>query len=154
MPSAAKDLEPVSSLKLWTVLSRCYEATQVFVERTIAPEQLGFSDFMVLEVLLHKGPLPMSIIAQKVLRTNASITSAIDRLEARKLVSREVSETDRRVWLITLTEPGTRLIRSIFRSHKKQMDDLMANLSQAERSAMYAGLKKLGFEAQARTAER
>jgi MarR family transcriptional regulator, 2-MHQ and catechol-resistance regulon repressor len=151
MSNIPKEIEVISSLKLWTVLSRCYEATQVFVERTIAPDKLGFSDFMVLEVLLHKGPLPMSIIAQKVLRTNASITSAIDRLEARKLVRREVSHGDRRVWLIALTEPGRRLIQSVFRSHEKQMESLMAGLSQQERHAMYTGLKKLGFEAKTRT---
>jgi MarR family transcriptional regulator, 2-MHQ and catechol-resistance regulon repressor len=151
MSNPSNKIDAISSLRVWIVLSRCYESTQAFVERTIAPERLGFSDFMVLEVLLHKGPLRMSVIAEKVLRTNASITSAIDRLAARKLVTRQVSEGDRRVWLITLTEPGKRLIKSVFRSHKKQMDDLMADLSPDERRAMYAGLKKLGLEAQART---
>ena len=42
----------------------------------------------VLEVLLHKGPLTISVIGEKVLLASASMTSAIDRLEIRELVRR------------------------------------------------------------------
>ena len=38
------------------------------------------SDFRVLEVLLHKGPLPVNVIGEKVELTTGSITTAVDRL--------------------------------------------------------------------------
>lgn len=46
---------------------------------------LGDSDFRVLEVLLHKGPLAVNIIGGKVDLTTGSITTAIDRLEKKAL---------------------------------------------------------------------
>lgn len=144
----------VSALRLWIVLSRCCGATQTFVEETIASERLGFSEFMVLEVLLHKGALPISVIGQKILRTNASMTSVVDRLEARRLVRREPSREDRRVSLIELTAAGRKLIQAVFKEHEAQMENLMEGLTQGERAAMYAGLRKLGLEAAARKANR
>lgn len=145
---------PVSALRLWIVLSRCYGATQAFVEETIASERLGFAEFMMLEVLLHKGALPISVIGQKILRTNASMTSVVDRLEARRLVRRKPSLEDRRVSLIELTAAGRKLIQVVFEEHEAQMESLMAGLTQGERGAMYAGLKKLGLEAEALKANR
>lgn len=35
----------------------------------------------VLEALLHKGPLPVNALGEKVLLTSGSITTAVDRLE-------------------------------------------------------------------------
>jgi MarR family transcriptional regulator, 2-MHQ and catechol-resistance regulon repressor len=149
-PALVEDPKPVTALQLWTVLSRCYEATLKFVEQTIATENLGFSDFMVLEVLLHKGPLPISVIGQKILRTNASMTSAIDRLQEKALVRRRADREDRRVLRIELTAKGEELIQHVFRRHERQMDELMSEVTQEERHALYAGMKKLGFAAQAR----
>src|SRR2546426_7873273 len=56
---------------------------------------LGDSDFRVLEVLLHKGPLPVNTIGPKVWLTPGSISVAVDRLEKTALVKRKNTE-DRR----------------------------------------------------------
>jgi hypothetical protein len=45
---------------------------------------LGDSDFGVLEVLLHKGPLPVNTIGPIVDLTPGSISIAVDRLVANK----------------------------------------------------------------------
>jgi MarR family 2-MHQ and catechol resistance regulon transcriptional repressor len=44
---------------------------------------LGDSDFRVLEVLLHKGPLPVNTIGPIVGLTPGSISIAVDRLFAK-----------------------------------------------------------------------
>ena len=56
---------------------------------------LGLSDFGVLEVLLHKGPLPVNTIGPIVDLTPGSISIAVDRLVAKGLVSRVESAEDR-----------------------------------------------------------
>jgi MarR family 2-MHQ and catechol resistance regulon transcriptional repressor len=66
---------------------------------------LGPSDFDVLEVLLHKGPLPVNMIGPIVDLTPGSISITVDRLFAKGLVSRVESVEDRRVRIVAL---GTR----------------------------------------------
>src|SRR5260221_14643258 len=46
---------------------------------------LGLSDFGVLEILLHKGPLPVNTIGPIVDLTPGSISIAVDRLVAERL---------------------------------------------------------------------
>ena len=70
-------------------------------ERHIHSLGLGFSDFAVLEVLLHKGPTPVNTIGDRVHLSSGSITAAIDRLEQKSLVERCSDPSDRRrVWFI------------------------------------------------------
>jgi MarR family transcriptional regulator, 2-MHQ and catechol-resistance regulon repressor len=138
----------ISAPKLWIVLARCYGSIAAYVEQSIAAEKLCLSDFMVLEVLLHKGPLTISEIGKKVLLANASMTSAIDRLDERGLVLRKADEEDRRIRLIHLTPRGRALISAIFDRHQRQLEVLMSDLSQTERTQLYRGLKKLGLAAQ------
>src|SRR5690348_10659303 len=96
--------------KLWIVLARAQRAVAGYVEQRIAAEGLCLSDFMVLEILWHKGSMTISDIGQKVLLANASMTSAVDRLEGMSLVSRQASPSDRRVRIVALTKNGRALI--------------------------------------------
>src|ERR1700726_2852439 len=96
----------ISAPRLWTVLAKSYGAMAEFVEQSMAGEELGLSDFMVLEVLLHKGPQTMTAIGRKGLLANASMTSAFARLDERGLVVRNLSEEDRRIRLVELTPAG------------------------------------------------
>jgi MarR family 2-MHQ and catechol resistance regulon transcriptional repressor len=111
---------------------------------------LGLSDFAVLEVLLHKGPLPVNTIGKQILLTSSSITAAIDRLEARKLLRRVTIPKDRRSRIVELTEPGRRLIERAFQKHANDMEETMAVLKTNERAELVRLLKKVGLWAAAR----
>jgi MarR family 2-MHQ and catechol resistance regulon transcriptional repressor len=104
---------------------------------------------MVLEVLLHKGPLTISVIGEKVLLASASMTSAIDRLEERGLVRRRSCNSDRRIRLVELTECGKAFIEEIYARHEKDLEFIASELSETERRTMYEGLKKIGIAAKA-----
>ena len=73
--------ENVTAPRLWLVLARAYHSIREYIEGSVTAQGLILSDFMVLEVLLHKGPLTISVIGEKVLLASASMTTAIDRLE-------------------------------------------------------------------------
>jgi MarR family 2-MHQ and catechol resistance regulon transcriptional repressor len=64
----------------------------------------------VLELLFHKGPLPVNTIGPIVDLTPGSISIAVDRLFAKGLVSRIESTEDRRVRIVALTPCGKDLI--------------------------------------------
>jgi MarR family transcriptional regulator, 2-MHQ and catechol-resistance regulon repressor len=142
------DSSSISASRVWVVLARAYGSMASFVEERIAAEGIGLSDFMVLEVLLHKGSLTMSAIGEKVLLANASMTSAIDRLEEKAFVIRKYSDEDRRIRLVELTARGRKLIVEVYRRHEQELESLMSGLSAEERAGLHRGLKKIGFAAQ------
>ena len=104
---------------------------------------LGDSDFRVLEVLLHKGPLPVNTLGPKVWLTPGSISFAVDRLEQKGLVKRKNTD-DRRVRLVELTVKGRTLITKTFREHAAAMEEVAAVLSKEDRLIVLRLLRKLG----------
>jgi len=141
------DQNKISAPRLWLVLARAHGSMVDFIEGSITAQGLGISDFMVMEILLHKGPLTISVIGEKVLLASASMTSAIDRLEKRSLVRRRSCNSDRRIRLVELTAEGKSFIEEIYARHEKDLEFVMAGLSEEERRVMYEGLKKVGLAA-------
>ncbi|HET9378471.1 MAG TPA: MarR family winged helix-turn-helix transcriptional regulator [Chthoniobacterales bacterium] len=137
----------VSGVHLWLIVTKAYQAMAVCAARSFQESGLGDSDFRVLEALLHKGPLPVNAIGPKVFLTPGSISSAVDRLYERGLVSRTESETDRRVRVVDLTPEGRTLIKQTFSAHAKDMEKLAEVLTNGERLQLAKALKKLGKQA-------
>ena len=81
MKSARAAPSDTSGIHLWLVLWKAFNALQAFAYQNIHASGLSLSDFAVLELLLHKGPQPVSTIGRKVLLSSGSITVAVDRLE-------------------------------------------------------------------------
>jgi MarR family 2-MHQ and catechol resistance regulon transcriptional repressor len=141
----------VPAPRLWLVLARAYSSMVNYIEGSMT-QGMGVSDFMVLEVLLHKGPLTISAIGEKVLLASASMTSAIDRLEKRELVRRRNCSSDRRIRYVDLTSEGKVFIEEVYAQHEKDLEKVMSGLPEQERRVLYEGLKKIGFAAQAAAA--
>ena len=133
-----------SGIHLWLILMKAYRALAQVDARSIASSGLGISDFAVLEILLHKGPLPVNAIGRNVMLTSGSITTAIDRLERKRFVRRQACPNDRRVTYVTLTATGRTLIRRVFSAHASKLETVFEPLSAAERSTLATLLKKLG----------
>src|SRR5580704_14001971 len=93
---------------VWLVMIKATRALTRYASAAIEDTGLGDSDFRVLEVLLHKGPLPVNTIGPIVGLTPGSISVAVDRLFEKGLVSRVESTEDRRV----RTVPSPRAART------------------------------------------
>lgn len=135
--------------KLWVVLARAYGSIAAYVEQIVAHEGICLSDFMVLEVLLHKGRMTISEIGQKVLLAAPSMTSAIDRLEKLGHVVRKSSKEDRRIRLVELTTQGRTFITGLYERHAKSLELIASALNQTEKENLRELLKKLGLAAAA-----
>src|SRR5262245_38753308 len=142
-----------SSVHLWLILWRTYETIQQHALQHIESLGIGFSDFAVLELLLHKGPAPVNRIGEKVRLTSGSITVAVDRLERKRLVERRSDPSDRRTRVVHLTESGRKLISCAFADHERALERAMSVLSEEERMVTMGLLKKLGLSAQAMLGE-
>ena len=142
--------ENTTAVHLWLVFWKAYRSMLGAATAQIQRLCLGESDFRVLEVLLHKGPLPVNTIGPKVELTPGSISVAVDRLEKRGLVKREMSRSDRRVHTVHLTPEGDAAIREAFAHHAREMELLLTELSHQERRTLVKLLKKLGKSVDAR----
>jgi MarR family 2-MHQ and catechol resistance regulon transcriptional repressor len=137
-----------SGIHLWLVLMKAHRALARHAMRSIEPSGLGFSDFAVLEMLLSKGPQKVNDIGRRVDLTSGSITTAIDRLEARGLVVRELDEADRRTRIVHLTPAGRARIREVFGQHQAALEIASEGLTKTERKSLIVLLKKLGMAAE------
>jgi MarR family 2-MHQ and catechol resistance regulon transcriptional repressor len=145
-----KSAETVEGVHMWLVMLKAYHAMEAHAMASLERPELGRSDFMVLEVLLHKGPLPVNTIGPKVWLTAGSISVAVDRLYAKGLVSRTESVSDRRVRTVELTPAGRKLITRVFAEHAAAMEDVAEGLSARERMELTDLLRKLGKYAEAK----
>ncbi|MGA7625152.1 MAG: MarR family transcriptional regulator [Candidatus Acidiferrales bacterium] len=134
---------------VWLVMMKAMRALTRYAAAGIEETGLGLSDFAVLEVLLHKGPLPVNTIGPIVDLTPGSISIAVDRLVAKGLVNRVESTEDRRVRIVALTPRGRDLIVSAFRKHSGQMKRIFSELSPEELRGLEVTLKKTGKRAAA-----
>src|SRR5215813_8819336 len=115
-----------TGIHVFLVLWKALHAVESYAVRSIAELDLGATDFAVLEALLHKGPLPVNEIGRRVLLTSGSITTAVDRLEAKGLVERRAHGSDRRARIVHLTKQGRRLIVRAYAQHAADIERLAA----------------------------
>jgi MarR family 2-MHQ and catechol resistance regulon transcriptional repressor len=138
-------MQDTSGVHVWLVLAKAFRALADHAAESLnlSGADFGDSDIRVLEVLLHKGPLPVNTIGPKVWLTPGSISVAVDRLEKKALVKRRNTD-DRRVRLVELTAKGRALITKTFREHEEAMEEAAGVLSTEERLMLLRLLKKLG----------
>ncbi len=75
----------------------------------IAASELDLHPAQAGALLQLAAPLPMNELAARLGCDNSNVTGLIDRLEARRLVTRQASSHDRRVKQVVLTQQGRRL---------------------------------------------
>ena len=143
MSSDRKRIQRLSGIHLWLVLWKTFDAMRAFAAGNIASLGLGLSDFAVLEVLLHKGPMPVNAVGATIRLTSGSISIAIDRLEAKGLVERRNDPADRRSHVVHLTREGRKLIECAFAAHAAALEEATSGLSLKEKAQAIALLKKL-----------
>jgi len=142
----------VSGTHLWLVMMKAHRALERLAIQSIESSEVGLSDFAVMEMLLHKGPQPVNEIGRRIELTSGAITTAVDRLESRDLVTREAHPSDRRALIVRLTARGEEQAAKVSAGHKTAMDLAASGLSKTERATLIQLLKKLGISAGASAA--
>jgi MarR family transcriptional regulator, 2-MHQ and catechol-resistance regulon repressor len=142
-----------SGTHLWLVLMKAHFTLARHAQAGTRSQELGFSDFVILEALLHRGPMLVGELGRRAQLTSGSMTSAVDRLEARGLVQRSAAADDRRARMVALSPAGRALITKMFARHKANMDAAADGLTAAERATLIGLLKKLGKSAQAKLSD-
>lgn len=144
MSSPTQNEPDLSGIHLWLLLWKAARSVEARALHSVARFQMGNTDFAVLEALLHKGPLTVTELREKVLLTSGSMTTAIDRLEARGLVTRQGDVADRRARIIHLTPEGCASIECAFAQHRDDMEAALAGFTVEDRAQLMPLLRRLG----------
>lgn len=85
------------------------------VDKTLKEAELTPSQYNVLRILrgAAAGGASCSEISERLVTKDSDITRLLDRLEARKLISREREAKDRRVIIARITDEGRRLLEQL-----------------------------------------
>src|SRR5438128_6822880 len=142
-----KQQADASGTHLWLVMMKAHRTLERLATHSIESSEICLSDFAVLEMLLHKGPQPVNEIGRRVELTSGAITTAVDRLEARGLVTREADPNDRRARIVRWTAAAEEQAARIFAGHEAAMDRAASGLAKTERATLIELLKKLGTSA-------
>ena len=149
MPTAFQGTElEQRALNAFIKLLRAAESVSSFLQDGRIRAGLSISQFGVLEALYHLGPLCQKELGQKILKSSGNITTVIDNLEKRHLVERRRLETDRRYFLVHLTDEGRQLIAGVFPEHVQRIVERFSVLSEDEQEQLALLCKKVGVTAE------
>jgi MarR family 2-MHQ and catechol resistance regulon transcriptional repressor len=146
--------KPPEGLHAWLIMLKAWRSISRYVLPTMTEAGLGESDFRVLEVLLHKGPMPVNAIGPKVDLNPGSVSVAVDRLYKRGFVSRVESSRDRRVRTVSLTEKGREMFVPLFRRHTALIKRAFQDVAAEELQQLEVVLKKIGRRAESLAAKK
>ena len=135
------------ALKLWVVLARAHNAVESHLLADVARHGLTLTEFAILEVLYHKGPLLLGEVQRRILVSSGGVTYLVDRLEKKGLVERRECAGDRRARYAALTEAGEALIREIFPQHARCIERVLSGLDAEEQAEAVRLLRTLGVAA-------
>lgn len=136
--------EQRTALNTYVKLMRATNTTSSAIHQHLLTDNLTHSQFAVLEALYHLGPQSQGALGQKILKSNANLTTVVDSLEKKQLVTRNRAVEDRRRIDVELTAAGEALISRVFQRHAVQVAQTFAVLSTAEQEQLGKLLKKLG----------
>lgn len=127
-------LDP-SPLAMFTRLQRVGLHLERLQAEAMAEIEMTFADY-TLVATLHREPsphaLPVSRLAELVLRPMGSITQVVDRLERSGVVERRFDPADRRRVLIELTAEGVDIAERGDKAYRVSRERVLADLTDAE----------------------
>ncbi len=133
------------ALDTYVKLLRASESVHAAAVRTLPGHHLTPSQFAVLEALYHVGPLCLSDLARKILKTGGNLTMVVRNLEKRGLVIRERGAQDRRYVSVAISDKGKRIMDRAFPQHARRIVQLLGHLSAQEQERLGELCRKLGL---------
>ena len=136
---------------LFVVLTRAAGSVHRMLQGRVDLHNLTLTEFEIMEVLFHKGPLLLGDVQKRILLSSGGVTYTVDRLVDKGLVERRECPTDRRARYAALTPRGEALIAEIFPGHVEHIQEAMSVLTAREQDAVIDTLRRLGLSAAAKT---
>jgi MarR family transcriptional regulator for hemolysin len=139
---------------LGRLLSVAARATRSLLDAVLAEEGTTFSGWTVLAALRARGPIIQKDLARSLDMIGPSIVERIDQLEKSGLVVRSSVPTDRRAYLVSLTDDGQALLARLGGVMRATEDALTAGLDPRDVEATRRVLARVAEQARTLRTER
>ncbi len=133
----------MEDLKTLTILFRTLKSIEIQIRDDIKRYGLNTTEFGVLEVLYHKGPLTIQEVKEKILIAASSMSYVIDTLVRKGFVERVQHDKDKRSYILVLTDSGAKKMEAIYPLHVSTMRQRLDVLKKDEKTLQVL-LKKIG----------
>jgi DNA-binding MarR family transcriptional regulator len=118
------------------------EATARF-RRSVRPLNLGAQQFIVLKQLQALGPCSQGQLADALGIDYSNLAGVTGELYRRELIERNRDETDRRRYVVELTEAGLRLLADADNAVGAGEEDMLSVLGDGEREQLWELLRRI-----------
>src|SRR5215813_6526847 len=137
-------MKPTKSVtcEAWQLLVKFFFTQRADLPMLAAEFELSPAQCHVLHLIEPGRPIPMGRLAETLACDASNVTGLVDRLEARGLVRRHPSSTDRRLKVLDLTPAGARL-RAVVRERMAKPPESLKRLPVAEQRTLVGILRRL-----------
>jgi len=131
------------SVWIFRSLRRIMRAVDIYSHKLSTEHKITSPQLLCLQTLALDGPLTNSALAKLVHLSPSTMVGILDRLEAKKLITRERSTQDRRVVLVCATDEGRRFVDSAPSLLQNRLADGLAKLPEAEQITIAQSLETI-----------
>ena len=114
------------SMAVYISMSRVINTLRRENNKLILKHNLTLGQFAVMEALYSKGRLSTGEVMEKILTTSGNIPVIVKNLEKDGFITRDQDESDKRRFILDLTEKGKDLMDEIVPENLKFMDELIS----------------------------
>lgn len=114
------------SMAVYISMSRVINTLRRENNKLILKHNLTLGQFAVMEALFSKGRLSTGEVMEKILSTSGNIPVIVKNLEKDGFITRKQDESDKRRFILDLTDKGKDLMDEIVPENLKFMDELIS----------------------------
>lgn len=114
------------SMAVYISMSRVINTLRRENNKLILKHNLTLGQFAVMEALYSKGGLSTGEVMEKILSTSGNIPVIVKNLEKDGFITRKQDESDKRRFILDLTDKGKDLMDEIVPENLKFMDELIS----------------------------
>ncbi len=122
------------NLRFWLRLLTCTTLIETKIRGRLEQQYSVTLPQFDLMAQLDRVPdgLTMSGLSERLMVSNGNVTGIVKRLIAEKLVDRQTSKVDRRAFVVRLSRKGQLLFREMAQSHEEWINELFAQIPEAD----------------------
>lgn len=113
-------------MAVYISMSRVINTLRRENNKLILKHNLTLGQFAVMEALYSKGRLSTGEVMEKILSTSGNIPVIVKNLEKDGFITRKQDESDKRRFILDLTDKGKDLMDEIVPENLKFMDELIS----------------------------
>ena len=134
--------EKNSDIHLQIILQKAVKSINNKIGKDFREKGITVSQFSVLDVLYTKGEMRVCELIEKALSTSGNITVVIKNMEQKGWLYKKTCPTDKRAFLVGLTNEGKKLFETLLPEHRNKIKNTYSILSSKEKQELIKILKK------------